>query len=257
MKPSGLLFWLGARRLPLTQSDVSGETRLSSGCVGTLQRNRRSKIPALVVIGAVVGVLALAYATGVIDVFRDTDRMRDLMTESGPLGPVVFILGFAAMHTVGVPALAFVFAAGLLWATPWAMLLSWAGALAGTMAGFAFARWLGRDWVAGRLPEGFRRYDDRLAAHAVPTVIAVRLATFLAPPADWFFGVSAVRTREFAIGTAIGIVPAIALVTVFGDGVADRLESGSPLVLALLALVAGALVVKRVLRRRAAVSAAD
>jgi LPXTG-motif cell wall-anchored protein len=50
----------------------------------------------------------------------------------------------------------------------------------------------------------------------VETVILVRLFFFLAAPAHWALGLSPVRFRPFVIGSAIGFVPGMLLVSFAG-----------------------------------------
>jgi uncharacterized membrane protein YdjX (TVP38/TMEM64 family) len=82
---------------------------------------------------------------------------------------------------------------------------------------FAWARFVARDWVAGRIPPRVRAFDDRLARGGTTPVIALRLLTGQLPPADWLLGASGVRWQPFLVGTAIGIIPGIVFFVVAGS----------------------------------------
>jgi uncharacterized membrane protein YdjX (TVP38/TMEM64 family) len=43
------------------------------------------------------------------------------------------------------------------------------------------------------------------------------------PPADWLLGVTKVSTRDFLIGTGIGIIPGVVLFVVAGGGLIEFL----------------------------------
>ena len=54
---------------------------------------------------------------------------------------------------------------------PWlAFLLNWCGAVGAGVVGFAFARTVGRDWVARRLPARLAGLDDRIQKRGLATV---------------------------------------------------------------------------------------
>ncbi|MEN8184526.1 MAG: VTT domain-containing protein, partial [Myxococcota bacterium] len=161
---------------------------------------------------AVLGILAALLALGGLDLLRDPERVAALYTETGPWGPLVFLLLFTFLEPVGVPGVLFFVPAALVWPPAQAFLLTWLGALGAAAFGFAFARWLARDWVADRLPARFRRIDERIGERPLVSVILVRLLFFLAPPAHWVLGLSRVGFGPYLLGSAIGYLPGIALV---------------------------------------------
>ena len=148
----------------------------------------------------------------------ERERLREAVAAAGPLGPLVFVALFSALQAIGVPGLLFIGVAIVAW-PPWqAFLLVWAGSLGAGCVGFAFARTIGRRWVAEHLPERFRRFDARLATSGLRYVIAVRLLFYLATPAHWLLGLSGVPFRTAVVGSAIGFVPGSALWTFAGGG---------------------------------------
>ena len=101
--------------------------------------------------------------------------------------------------------------------SPWeAFLWCWLGAQLAGVVGFGFARSVGRDWIAERLPARMRRFEAHVEERGVRTVIVVRLVFFLAPYAHWALGLSPVSLRDFLVGSAIGYVPAMLVVCLTG-----------------------------------------
>lgn len=172
---------------------------------------------ALVLVG-VAGILIAAYAGGAFELLTDQERIGALLTESGAWGPILYVVAFALLEPFGVPGLLFVVPASLVWPLWWAGLLSWIGAVLAGVVGFAFARWIGKDWVEQHLTPRLRSYDEHLAERGLQTVIVVRLLFFLAPPAHWALGLSKVRVAPFVLGSAIGFIPGIAVITLAGRG---------------------------------------
>ena len=201
---------------------------------------------------AVVGGVVVLVVSGAWGQVTDADRVKRLLTETGPLGPAAFVGLFIALHQVGVPIAPLVVAGGAVWPKPGALALAWLASMGAAMIAFGIARLAGRDWVERRLPSRFRRYDRRLAERGFLTVLLVRVFLFLPQPLDWISGVSRIQVREFATATALGVVPSVIfLVFVGGDGA--RMIADRPLV-ALLIVVVGVAVGLAVHRRRHAVA---
>ncbi len=76
-------------------------------------------------------------------------------------------------------------------------------------------------------------------------MIALRLVLFLAPWVHWLLGASRVSFRDFAIGSAIGLLPGIVVVSLLGHSAIEHWDSLRP-----WALGAGALVLALELARR-------
>lgn len=163
-------------------------------------------------------VLAAAIALLVSGVFEDlsAESVRSWLTNSGPWGPVLFLVSFALLQPFGFAAHVFIIGASLVWPAPIAFGLSWVGTVAAGCAAFGFARFMGRDWVRERLPERLRKYDERLESDGFRTVLVLRLLFFTFGPMQFMFGVSRVGFAQFLGGTALGVVPMIALDTLVG-----------------------------------------
>jgi uncharacterized membrane protein YdjX (TVP38/TMEM64 family) len=99
------------------------------------------------------------------------------------------------------------------------------------------------------MPTRLRVWDERIAGGGLPQVVLLRVVTGQFTPADWLLGVSTVRLRVFAIGTAIGIIPGIVLATTLGGGIVDLLGNRS-LRLPLVVLAVSFAVFRRVRRLR-------
>jgi membrane protein DedA with SNARE-associated domain len=95
------------------------------------------------------------------------------------------------------------------------------------MTGFAFARFIGRNWVEDRMPARLRLWDERLAGRGVTGVIVFRLIFFLNPASHWALGLSSVPAPAAFFGTMIGFAGPIALWTYFGAEILVWFEAQS------------------------------
>ncbi len=194
-------------------------------------RTRVGWRPLLLVLLLVVFVAAQVGGVGGL---VDLERLRALLTDSGPWGPVAFVAGFALTHAIGFPSAVLVVLAGVVWPLPAAVGVSWVGAMAGTSLAYGVAAWAGHDWAMERVPPRLRRFDRSLAERGPGLLLAVRVLLLTPAPADWLFGVASVRYRRFITVTAVGLVPPTLVLTSVTSGGAHRV----PL---LAGLAAGAL----------------
>ncbi|MDX1511005.1 MAG: VTT domain-containing protein [Nitriliruptorales bacterium] len=182
-----------------------------------------------------IGIVLLIGALGVTVaiVGPDVDDLRSLVDDN-LLGAGVYVLLYAGLTIVLVPGVLLTTTAGLLFGLGGGTGVSLAGAIIGSTISFVVARRLGRSaveqLVAGRVAAVDRWLGDRGLA-AVLTMRLVPLVPFSV--ANWAAGITSIRTRDYLVGTALGIVPGTVAYVAVGAKVTDP---GSPAFL--LALVA-------------------
>ena len=186
---------------------------------------RRTKIAAVLV---VLVLLVAAQRLGVFEEFKDPQRVRDTLVELGPWGYLAFILAYAALQPFGVPGTVFVMAAPLIWPWPVAYALSLVGTMAASMIGFSFSRFVARDWIAAKIPQRFRKYDEALERNAFRTVVVLRFIFWMPQLLHAFFGVSKVRFSTHFWGSLVGYTVPLLVVTYFGQKLFDAMKGASP-----------------------------
>jgi uncharacterized membrane protein YdjX (TVP38/TMEM64 family) len=178
----------------------------------------------LLLLSLVAAFLLTLHTTGVYGSI-EPQRFRAWLQDAGPWGGLLFISVYGALQPLGVRSIFFLLCAPLVWEPTYAFLLSWVGTMAASLAAFGFARFVARAWVQRRLPRGVRRLDDRLVARGFRTVTLLRLVFYTAPTLQFALGVSRVRFKQFVLGTAIGIIPFTALITLLGAQINDWLAA--------------------------------
>jgi uncharacterized membrane protein YdjX (TVP38/TMEM64 family) len=211
-------------------------------------------------LGAVVlavAVLAVAWRLGLLSRLAEPRTLADSLVAMGPRGYLAFVVAYTILQPFGVPGTVFIVAAPLIW--PWrtAFLLSMAGTMGASVVGFAFARFVARDWVAARIPARLRRYDDALARSALETVFVLRLILWMPQVLHSFFGVSKVGFWTHFWGSLLGYAPPLLLVSYLGGSMFDPSGRMQPIAwpimgALLLASILVALIARARERRRSA-----
>ena len=197
--------------------------------------------------------VALVGTVGYLLAPTDLEAVRGWAAGIGPGGALLFVLGYAALTLTPVPKNLLTIAAGLVWGFWLALALVYVGALVGAAASFVIGRALGREAVERLTGARVARLDDALARRGFLSVLGARLVPIIPfTLINYGAGLTAVRRRDYALGTAIGIVPGSAAYVALG---AFGLELGPPFwvaVAALGVLILGGVVTAAVLRRRRA-----
>lgn len=149
-------------------------------------------------------------------------RLREAVDGTGAWGVVLFVLGYAALTLVPAPASVLTLSAGALFGLWWGALVAWLAAMLGAFGGFALGRRLGRPAVDRLLSGRLAQADEVLRRHGLSAVLAVRLLPlFPFTPLNYACGLLGVRVRDYALGTAAGIVPGALAYAAVGASGAD------------------------------------
>jgi uncharacterized membrane protein YdjX (TVP38/TMEM64 family) len=165
-------------------------------------------------------VLGLALLTGLGIVlnragYLSAAQLTSLLTELGCWALPAYFLLFVIGGVVQIPGLFFVIAARLAFGPTLGFVAAYVGALLASSAGFALARALrGSSSRALRLPlQWAQRMLESAEKRPVVSVATLRLVFFLSPPVNLGLGFSSVPFPQYVLGSAIGLMLPIALVT--------------------------------------------
>ncbi len=171
-------------------------------------------LAAAVVVGALVGGRQLAAA---IPAFAE--RIRGL----GPLGPVVFVVGYALAAVAFVPGSLLTLAGGAIFGLGWGVLLVFLGATLGASAAFLVARYVARGPVARALAgnERFAAIDRAIGGAGRRIVFLLRLSpVFPFNLLNYGLGLTTVRFRDYLLAS-IGMLPGTVLYVYYGKIAGD------------------------------------
>jgi uncharacterized membrane protein YdjX (TVP38/TMEM64 family) len=205
---------------------------------------------------AVLGVVvAAAVVVAVVVGLPDVESLRAGIAAAGPAAPVLFVLLYAVATLAPLPKNVLSTVAGVLFGLVPGVALVLLAALLGAAGAFGLGRLLGRGAVERFTGARVARVDELLRRRGLLAVIGVRLVPVVPFTAvNYAAGLTAVRIRDYALGTALGIIPGtIAFVALGAYGSSPGSWPFVVAVVALVGLTAGGAVVARRSRRRSAV----
>jgi len=159
--------------------------------------------------------------------YMNIDEMRALIDSFDLYGPLVFIGLCIAGIFLHLPEIILIALGGLLFGVVKGFIYGWIGVIAGSTGTFLCVRYIMRDAFQKSLESRFHRlqvFDERLAEHGFLTVLLLRLVLFVAPPLNWAIGLTRVKFCQYFAGSALGVIPGIAIACYFADSI-TRLKS--------------------------------
>lgn len=169
------------------------------------------------------------------------------------------VMGAGQDHVVAVPLTIAVFIAAAFVGVPqWVLIggavvvfgpvlgagVSWAATMLSALINFALGRAMGGERLRAKLGPRVGRWVDRVSDQGLVAAFLVRLV----PTGPFVLinlaaGASTMSWRDFGIGTALGIIPKILAIALFGQGLLELVRGDNRILAAGVLLVAAGLAV--------------
>jgi uncharacterized membrane protein YdjX (TVP38/TMEM64 family) len=176
---------------------------------------RRWLRPALVLV-AVLALWVIAEKTG-LRKNASAEKLHALMERAGAWGFVAYLGAFVVGMLLQVPGTVFLLGARIAYGAVGGGVLAYVGAVLAVTVSFVFARTLGGRAFAEIRWKPARRLLAHLGDRPVRTIALLRVVLWMNPPLNYALAMSTVRLRDYVVGSAIGLLPAVVLVMVFAD----------------------------------------
>ena len=196
-------------------------------------------------------LLCLFVAVTATGSLPSADRIRDWGEGFGALGPLVYIPFAAVLNCLLVPGPVLAGGAGLLFGTALGTAVALTSAVLASSSQLLIARYVAGGQIGQLLPERVRRIDDFLERRGFFAVLYVRLAPGIPYVlANYGSGLTKLRLRDMAAGTAVGAIPRTFAYAALGGSLSDLGAPEAKAAIALLVVMAigGALLARRQIR---------
>jgi phospholipase D1/2 len=161
-----------------------------------------------------------------------------------PSAPLLVLGIFVAGGLVSFPLTVLVIVCVLVFG-PWhGFLYSLISAIVSATITYALGHWLGHNTVRRFAGKKINELNRRLARRGLLTIIIVRIVP-VAPftVINMVAGASHIRFRDFIVGTAVGLLPAMVGISLFTDQLAATIHKPDLPAFAVLAMIVAALIV--------------
>lgn len=137
--------------------------------------------------------------------------VRQVVADMGAAAPLWFIAAYIVATLMLLPKNVASIAAGVIFGFGWAFLYVWTAAVVGAFAAFWVGRWMGREAMVRLAGKHLARLDamvDKRGALAILILRQIPVVPFTA--INYGAPLTAIRWRDYAWATAVGIIPGTA-----------------------------------------------
>ena len=152
--------------------------------------------------------VAIGSALAWVVIGGDLDTVQSTVESTGAWGPVVYVALHVLLTLVPVSKNLLAGVAGALFGLVGGIALSWVASMISAVVTFAIARRLGRTAVASMTGPRIDRVEEIMRQQGLLAVIVARVTPVIPfTIVNYGAGITAVTSRDFVLGTAIGILP--------------------------------------------------
>jgi uncharacterized membrane protein YdjX (TVP38/TMEM64 family) len=182
-----------------------------------------SVIRPLLLLCLIMSVVAMQYFH--LEQYLDEERLRQFGAAHRVLLPLLYL----AVWTVGplfLPGLPITLAGGVLFGPVWGVVYTLIGSTVGAGLVFLVARYLARDWVAGKLAgPRLTSLDDQVARHGWKIVAFTRLVpVFSYSLLNYAFGLTRISFRSYLAATFVFMLPSTIAFVYFSSNLLDLIH---------------------------------
>lgn len=189
-------------------------------------KKRSGVIKALFFLLFIVGAIILVRYTPVKN-YLTAEALGTLLDQVGMWAPVVYMAVYAFGVCLFVPGTLLTGLGAAIFGPWWGVVWVWCGAMIGAAAAFMIGRTLGREFAAGLIGDKLKKYDDAIERNGFAAVLYLRLVYFPFTPMNFGMGITKVRFFDYMLGTGLGIIVGVFILTFFIGTLKDVWASGN------------------------------
>jgi len=205
------------------------------------------------IIAIIVIILIVINMFGIKSFFSPS-HLRDQVLAFGTIAPLIFITIYSIATIFFLPGTPLTISGGLIFGKWLGTLYTVIGATIGATIAFLVARYLGESFVEDILKGKHKKiyeYDKKLEKNGFLIVLFLRLVPiFPFNGLNFALGLTKVRTRDYILGTLIGIIPGSFALAFFGDSIAELNPVNIALAISFFVLLAITPTIYRRFRKR-------
>lgn len=173
------------------------------------KRALSTQVRLAILAGSLAALFAVAWATGLLEHF-EPEAIRARVQAAGAWGPLVVVALTVASNFVQVPALPFILLSQATWGAVLGSVYAWVASFAATVVVYAVVKRAGGDAAQEIEKPWIQKLLSHLEERPILVVFLLRAVTIASPPVTYALALSGMKTRDYLVGSALGLVAPIA-----------------------------------------------
>jgi uncharacterized membrane protein YdjX (TVP38/TMEM64 family) len=168
--------------------------------------------------------------------------LANFITELGIFAPFFYIFFYILATILLLPSTPLNVSGGLIFGFWWGLLWTAIAGIIAAMVSFAYARFLGRNWVKKRFGIYLQGLDKEIKKGGMGYIFAIRLLPLIPYGiVNFAAGLTSIREKDYFFGTILGTIPGILPFVMMGAGI-SAMKKGDMLTITLSLALTGLLV---------------
>lgn len=179
----------------------------------------------IALLSALAAVIAALHLTGAAQ-YLEQEKLRAFIEGHGALAPIIYMLTYAVAPAFFLPGLPITVVGGILFGPFWGVVYSITGSTVGASIAFLISRYLGREWMEGKLRhQKWRQLETMVEEHGWKAVAFTRLIPlFPFNLLNYAFGLTRVKFVHYAVASFFCMLPACIAFIVFSSSLLDVIK---------------------------------
>ncbi len=169
-------------------------------------------------------------------------------------GPALFLLTTVVVILLQIPGMIMVVLAPLVYGIVKAFVLTIIACNIGMILTFLIGRYLLQDYFAPKLEKSvLNRFTGKTGQNGLMVMLFLRTTLWMFPPMNWLMAATGIKTRDYIIGTVIGVAPmilAVQLTIKKLQSIRSLSELVQPEIIILMGLLVTGLIIVALVRKK-------
>ena len=177
----------------------------------------QSKLILLIILCAIATAIGIVAIAGI-----DRQQLQTWLSAMGIYAPAIYIILYVLATWLILPSTPLNLTGGAIFGIWWGTLWTTVAAIVAAISAFAFARTIGREFIMQKLAGRWDGVDAEIRQGGLFYMFAIRLLPIIPYGiVNFTAGLTAIRFKDYAIGTLLGTLPGVLPFVMMGAGIGE------------------------------------
>lgn len=174
----------------------------------------KNKLIILTLICIIISGIAMFFMGGI-----NPQLLENVLTKLGIFAPILYIFLYILATILLLPSTPLNLSGGLIFGFWGGLIWTSIAAIMAAVVSFAYARYLGRNWVKKRFGIHLQKLDKEIKNGGMGYIFAIRLLPLIPYGiVNFGAGLTSIKERDYFFGTIFGTIPGILPFVMMGAG---------------------------------------
>jgi uncharacterized membrane protein YdjX (TVP38/TMEM64 family) len=172
--------------------------------------SNKTLLRVIVLAVASLGLMFIGRHSALSEYFS-VEGLHKLILEAGAYGIALFVVLYALGILMNIPGVLYLFIGFMVYGEFNGFLIVYLASFVAVLVHFFFARFMAGEALAEIKQPFIKKQLAKLQTHPIRTILVLRVIFYVSPPVNYALALSAVRTRDFILGSIVSLPVSISV----------------------------------------------